>query len=88
MDTEKQGNLLLTSMMLCALFFFLLVGQSETADAAHSDGFVFPVLGISQTDPQSNIVDPLSDGWTGNGVGWSGDGLVGHLGQDYYLRSG
>jgi hypothetical protein len=48
--------------------------------------FVFPVLGISNTDPLKNLNDPLQDGWTGPGVGQH-SAKDGHLGQDYYLKS-
>jgi murein DD-endopeptidase MepM/ murein hydrolase activator NlpD len=51
------------------------------------DKFVFPVLGISQTDPYKNYNDPLQDGWAGKGVGQV-SATDGHLGQDYYLKIG
>lgn len=51
--------------------------------------FVYPVLGISQTDSRQNTQNPLLDGWTGNGVGANVSGAgSGHLGQDYYLQNG
>jgi len=49
--------------------------------------FIFPVLGISVTDPLKNVNDPLNDGWAGKGVGQL-CAAEGHLGQDYYLRNG
>lgn len=52
-----------------------------------ADKFVFPVLGISVTDPLKNKNDPLQDGWAGKGVGQV-SATVGHLGQDYYLKIG
>ena len=60
--------------------------MKSAAHGADSDGFVFPVLGITQTDPAKNTKNPLSDGWGGNGVGWYGSGLIGHLGQDYFIH--
>ena len=52
-----------------------------------ADDFVFPVLGINQSDPYKNKKDPLLDGWTGPGVGKK-SATQGHLGQDYYLKKG
>ena len=49
--------------------------------------FVYPVLGLSQTDPVKNYMDPITDGWAGSGVGQH-SANDGHLGQDYYLRGG
>jgi murein DD-endopeptidase MepM/ murein hydrolase activator NlpD len=60
----------------------------KTSLSSTSDGFVFPVLAASQTDPTKNTIDPLTQGWTGHGVGWTEDDLIGHLGQDYYLSTG
>ncbi|MHB8092066.1 MAG: putative Ig domain-containing protein, partial [Syntrophales bacterium] len=62
----------------------MLLGMSTPAAALDSDGFVFPVLGVSQTDPVTNTSNPLDDGWNGNGLGASVSGFGdGHLGQDY-----
>jgi murein DD-endopeptidase MepM/ murein hydrolase activator NlpD len=79
--------------IFCILLSFclILIGASTSAFAVVSDGFVYPVLGISQTDPTNNTVNPLSDGWSGHGLGWSDStdpDMRGHLGQDYYLDSG
>ncbi len=52
-----------------------------------ASNFVYPVLGISQTDPLQNNENPLCDGWKGKGVGEL-SAKNGHLGQDYYLESG
>ena len=52
-----------------------------------ADDFVFPVIGINQSDPYKNKKDPLLDGWTGPGVGKK-SATQGHLGQDYYLKKG
>ena len=62
----------------------MLLAMSTSAAALDSDGFVFPVLGVSQTDPVTNTSNPLDDGWHGNGVGANvSDFDDGHLGQDY-----
>ncbi len=53
-----------------------------------SDGFVFPVLASTQSDPAHNTEDPIGKGWKGHEVGWTEGSLKGHLGQDYYLSTG
>lgn len=55
--------------------------------AAAASDFVYPVLGISQTDPLKNKRNPINNGWSGYGVG-EYSAADGHLGQDYYLTSG
>ena len=52
-----------------------------------SGKFIFPVLGVSISDPLNNTNDPLQDGWDGKGVGQL-SAADGHLGQDYYLKNG
>jgi hypothetical protein len=66
-----------------------VVGSARVAEAADTDGFVFPVLGESQTDPTRNTTNPGGDGWDGGDVlggSWcSGTKCYnGHLGRDYY----
>jgi murein DD-endopeptidase MepM/ murein hydrolase activator NlpD len=65
---------------------FLGVGASYTTPSSAAT-FIFPVLGISISDPLNNKNDPLKDGWAGKGVGQL-SAADGHLGQDYYLKGG
>jgi murein DD-endopeptidase MepM/ murein hydrolase activator NlpD len=45
-------------------------GQEVTLQAALADSFVWPVLGLHQTDPTQNTTDPKTDGWyVSNGYG-------------------
>jgi len=45
-------------MKITAWVLLLLIDLNGIAHAAHSDGFVFPVLGLNQTDPSSNTKNP------------------------------
>jgi murein DD-endopeptidase MepM/ murein hydrolase activator NlpD len=65
-------------------FYQAVFQRIKTIEASD---FVYPVLGVSQSDPLQNRMDPLKDGWGGKGVGKL-SAAQGHLGQDYYLTSG
>lgn len=72
----------------------IVVPMSETKDVVavfylKADDFVFPVLAQGVTNPLLNKINPIGDGWHGNGVGDNVQGAGdGHLGQDYIMSSG
>jgi murein DD-endopeptidase MepM/ murein hydrolase activator NlpD len=80
----------MTLILLLTLNLFNI--SYANTSSYYTDGFVFPVIKKEPVNPDQfvlNEIDPLADGWLGNGLSEAYDPTIGgHLAQDYFLPTG